>query len=70
MNYYFSKDLKILEEVEGKWTLMIGYQSEAITEEIILSWEHDDFVWKSVEETTEMDFPNFFRELIDNVKLP
>ena len=35
---------------EGDPTVMIGYTCRALSETVVLNWEHDDFRWCSLEE--------------------
>lgn len=55
---------------DGEWVVMIGYQSEALTDKVELSWEHDEYVWKSIDEAKQMDLPEFFQELISKIRIP
>jgi 8-oxo-dGTP diphosphatase len=47
--------------------VMIGYKARAVTEDVVLSWEHDEYKWVSKEETKQMDLPEFFKKMIASI---
>lgn len=47
--------------------VMIGYQSEAISTNVTLSWEHDDYVWKTKEEAMQMNLPECFKTMLSSL---
>ena len=54
---------------EEDFVVMIGYQARAVNTNVVLSWEHDEFIWKSIDEALQMDIPEFFKETISSLKL-
>jgi 8-oxo-dGTP diphosphatase len=53
---------------EEDFVVMIGYQVSAVTEEVILSWEHDEYKWVPRKESLDMDLPAFFKEMISSLR--
>lgn len=61
------KPIAITSFDEGDFVVMIGYQAEAKNANVILSWEHNEYIWKSKEETLNLELPEFFRVMISLV---
>lgn len=54
---------------EGDFVVMIGYQARTVNTNVVLSWEHDKYVWKSIDDALQMDMPEFFKETISSLQL-
>ncbi len=51
------------------FVVMIGYQAEAISTNVTLSWEHDEYHWKTKEEAMALDLPEFFKVMLSSVSI-
>lgn len=53
---------------QGKYLLCIGYTARALSFDVILSYEHDQFGWLSKEEFLSRDVKNHVKELVSRLK--
>lgn len=49
--------------------VMIGYQARATTNNVTLSWEHDEYHWISYEEALELDVVIFFKTMLSSLHI-
>jgi len=53
---------------EGKPTsLVIGYQANTDSENVVLSWEHESYRWVSFEEIANIDLPPLHTKILEAI---
>ncbi len=54
---------------DGDFWITIGYTALAVSEKVILSFEHDEFNWVTTEEFLELESAPKLRRFVENSKL-
>lgn len=52
---------------DGDFVMMIAYKCTALTTEVTLNWEHNDYKWVSLEEALRLDLTNDSRQILNNM---
>lgn len=54
---------------DGDFWITIGYTALAVSEKVVLSFEHDEFKWVTAEEFLELESAPKLRRFVENLRL-
>ncbi len=63
----FDTEIHLLEE-DGRFWIAIAYKCKALSNNVVLSWEHNDYKWVTPEEFLQLESSPRFIKFIKNLK--
>ena len=49
--------------------VMLGFSAHVDTSEVVLSWEHDEYVWTPIEEVQSSELPDRYKHMVQEAFL-
>ena len=52
----------------GQFWVTVAYKAQALSEEVVISWEHDDFKWVTADEFLALESSEKFKKFVEDIK--
>jgi 8-oxo-dGTP diphosphatase len=49
----------------GEFAIMIGYTAKAMSADLHLSWEHDEYLWLNRDEALKIELPEIHKKILE-----